>query len=1087
VSSTLSLSKVEPLINSEYLELITNPGSAKGSRNVSPAPLPGKEIQAFKPIENGLRKFSNESFIGMEKMNDIDGEGLSALHRAVRAGDVATVVALLDNGADINLLGKSGLTPLHAAVRFERAEIVKRLLERGADPLIEGENHLTPLHSAARRGFTEICRLLFRDPRLMPTAVKDERASPFHLACLSGNRETCELFLANGADVVTKSGQHTPLHFAAWQGNENICKFLIETASKGQFSVAEFVNEKDNEGKTALHYACFRGHTGVVDVLLRHEADRDVVDLLGCSSPLHLAAKYGNETSVQLLILYEAVIDLRDGSLRTPLHSAAAFNHNRIVELLLENGADPEAKDMLAMTPFLMAVTLGGSQSAKILLDHGADITATDSSLNSCLHLAIKYKRAEMVKMLLERDTDQMLILSKDKDLRSVFHLAAGLENSEILEILIQWRKQHDVKIDRDVNEKTPLHIAAENGALECVELLSSCKDMLNDRDELGLTALHLAASNKHTKTCEFLISKGSDVTFGDGNGCTALHLAVKAGSLNTVKILLDCLLPSTLEHKDSSQNTPLHVACMHNRRDVLKFLLDRGADVTARNIRNMTCLDVAIEWEAGEVAKTLLRHKRWEEVLKSSHGVYPMQKLIEKLPDVAEIVLDQCISYSPLPPSHEDFSVTFNFIHLDPDENTERLKYFGPATMAIHRREKLLNHKVTQVLLRWKWMILGKFVNIVNTIAFAVFVVLFSLLVAKEREKVEFSFNSSETTTIMEEKGKSTFVKIVPYVLTVFLVIQLMKEVTQLTWLRLSYFKDYTNWLDLAMFVTVWIFISPYMFETDLYSMKTQWTAGVVGLLLCYINFTMSLRIFGGFGLYVTMYVEVLFTLLKVMSTFVIGLTGFSLAFYILLQEQGNFTSFWLALAKIHMMMVGELDYTGVLVENVVNNFTVPGTDVPYVPLPALTFCLFFVFVVMVSVVLVNLLVGLAVGDIEAIRKTASLRALIDQVLLVDHILKSYPKFILRRIYKSSLEIKPNQNSFLKRVAFAGNDLSDWDFMDKLLNRGSGASDTEDWCQEMTQIRDERQEENFQKLQATVEAQGKLLQAMAEKLKITV
>ena len=101
-------------------------------------------------------------------------------------------------------------------------------------------------------------------------------------------------------------------------------------------------------------------------------------------------------------------------------------------------------------------------------------------------------------------------------------------------------------------------------------------------------------------------------MTFGDGNGCTALHLAVKAGSLNTVKILLDCLLPITLEHKDSSESTPLHVACMFNRRDVLKFLLDRGADVTARNIRNMTCLDVAIEWEAGEVAKTLLRHERY-------------------------------------------------------------------------------------------------------------------------------------------------------------------------------------------------------------------------------------------------------------------------------------------------------------------------------------------------------------------------------------------------------------------------------------------------------------------------------------------
>ena len=58
----------------------------------------------------------------------------------------------------------------------------------------------------------------------------------------------------------------------------------------------------------------------MADLLLRHEADRDVVDWRGCSSPLHLAAKYGHETLVQLLILYGAVTELRDGSLRTPLH-----------------------------------------------------------------------------------------------------------------------------------------------------------------------------------------------------------------------------------------------------------------------------------------------------------------------------------------------------------------------------------------------------------------------------------------------------------------------------------------------------------------------------------------------------------------------------------------------------------------------------------------------------------------------------------------------------------------------------------------------------------------------------------------------
>lgn len=56
--------------------------------------------------------------------------------------------------------------------------------------------------------------------------------------------------------------------------------------------------------------------------------------------------------------------------------------------------------------------------------------------------------------------------------------------------------------------------------------------------------------------------------------------------------------------------------------------------------------------------------------------------------------------------------------------------------------------------------------------------------------------------------------------------------------------------------------------------------------------------------------------------------------------------------------MMTGELEYTDMLVDNIVDNHTVPGTDVLYVPLPILTFVLFIMFVLMVSVVLVNLLV---------------------------------------------------------------------------------------------------------------------------------
>ena len=55
---------------------------------------------------------------------------------------------------------------------------------------------------------------------------------------------------------------------------------------------------------------------------------------------------------------------------------------------------------------------------------------------------------------------------------------------------------------------------------------------------------------------------------------------------------------------------------------------------------------------------------------------------------------------------------------------------------------------------------------------------------------------------------------------------------------------------------------------------------------------------------------------------------------------------------------------------------------------------------------------------------------------------------------------------------------------MDIMLNRTFGANTSDVWYQQ-EQLREERQEESIQKLQATVEAQGRLLEAMADRLKV--
>ena len=108
------------------------------------------------------------------------------------------------------------------------------------------------------------------------------------------------------------------------------------------------------------------------------------------------------------------------------------------------------------------------------------------------------------------------------------------------------------------------------------------------------------------------LLAKGGDVGCQDHQQSTALHLAVQAGALKIVRRLLNPMLPNTLEIKDADQNTPVLIACMHNRLDILKLLLDKGADVSALNKDCMSCLDVAVESDSIQVARTLVKHDRF-------------------------------------------------------------------------------------------------------------------------------------------------------------------------------------------------------------------------------------------------------------------------------------------------------------------------------------------------------------------------------------------------------------------------------------------------------------------------------------------
>jgi ankyrin repeat protein/acetyl esterase/lipase len=73
-------------------------------------------------------------------------------------------------------------------------------------------------------------------------------------------------------------------------------------------------------------------------------------------------------------------------------------------------------------------------------------------------------------------------------------------------------------------------------------------------------------------------------------SGAEEIHIAAAAGDLNKVRALLEAD-PTLLESKDNLGFTPLHSACLAKQAAVAKFLLDKGANVNARDYFDLTPL----------------------------------------------------------------------------------------------------------------------------------------------------------------------------------------------------------------------------------------------------------------------------------------------------------------------------------------------------------------------------------------------------------------------------------------------------------------------------------------------------------------
>ena len=325
----------------------------------------------------------------------------------------------------------------------------------------------------------------------------------------------------------------------------------------------------------------------------------------------------------------------------------AAFNGRlESLEFLLQQGVDVDITDDYGGTALAEATRGAQLEAMDFLVEKGANIHARGPTGASMLHETVSTHpeaKSEVVFQIIDKLLSSPVdIETQDENGNTPLHHASLWGHLEIVKRLIF--------LGADVNAKnnfqdTPLDMAALNGHLELVKFLVSQKGESN-LESKGHQVVARAARNGHVEMLNFLldhtkvspacvpgfepellcaarsgISAAVKLLIDRGysiQGPSSLTRAVMTDSAETVDLLLEHGVNPNVKGR-AQQRNPLHVAVwakkmerktpnrtLHSRNEVIKLLIAKGTDATAKDADGKTPIDLAVELDYSDAVEIL-------------------------------------------------------------------------------------------------------------------------------------------------------------------------------------------------------------------------------------------------------------------------------------------------------------------------------------------------------------------------------------------------------------------------------------------------------------------------------------------------
>ncbi|WP_353274585.1 ankyrin repeat domain-containing protein [Wolbachia endosymbiont (group B) of Hofmannophila pseudospretella] len=314
------------------------------------------------------------------------------------------------------------------------------------------------------------------------------------------------------------------------------------------------------------------------------------------------AAKRGDLNEAKRLISEEADVNAYDGSRGNSLYWAVKNNHSDIAKVLLDNGADFFAYDSSRKRHVLnkyeevkaehrkvslhLAARLGDLKALEDLLKKEANVNAKNDKGQTPLHLTVEVCYVDIP------NSDEV-----EDYWNQYFAAEKKCGYVKIVEALL---RNEEINVNaQDNNKKTSLHYAAKNNNKEIVVALIKAGAYINAVDKDGNAPLHLAGAKEIGDLLQS-VKEAND----------KLLEAAKSGNIDDVENLLNGEGKAQVNAIAKGGNTPLHLAAQNGHKDVVEFLLSKGAKVDAQSDDLSTPLHFAAKYGHKDVVEFLLSNE---------------------------------------------------------------------------------------------------------------------------------------------------------------------------------------------------------------------------------------------------------------------------------------------------------------------------------------------------------------------------------------------------------------------------------------------------------------------------------------------